>query len=38
MDSQIRLIARRAFVFHSPCALIGLAMLNLADLCPPLPR
>ena len=38
MDSQIRLIARRAFVFHTSGALIGLAILNLADLCPPLPR
>jgi hypothetical protein len=32
------LIARRAFGFHSPAALIALAMLKLADLCPPLPR
>jgi transposase len=36
--TQIRLIARRAFGFHSPEALIALAMLKLADLCPPLPR
>ena len=38
IDAQIRLIARRAFGFHSPQALIALAMLKLADLCPPLPR
>jgi transposase len=36
--TQIRLITRRAFGFHSPDALIALAMLSLADLCPPLPR
>jgi transposase len=38
INTQIRLIARRAFGFHSPHALIALAMLKLADLCPPLPR
>jgi transposase len=38
VNTQIRLIARRAFGFHSPQALIALAMLKLADLCPPLPR
>jgi transposase len=38
INTQIRLIARRAFGFHSPEALIALAMLKLADLCPPLPR
>jgi transposase len=38
INTQIRLIARRAFGFHSPAALIALAMLKLADLCPPLPR
>jgi transposase len=37
VNTQIRLIARRAFGFHSR-ALIALAMLKLADLCPPLPR
>lgn len=31
------LIARRAFGFHSPQALISLAMLKLGGLCPPLP-
>jgi transposase len=38
VNTQIRLITRRAFGFHSPDALIALAMLTLADLCPPLPR
>jgi transposase len=38
VNTQIRLIARRAFGFHSPQALIALAILKLADLCPPLPR
>ncbi|MGH2884920.1 MAG: ISL3 family transposase [Solirubrobacteraceae bacterium] len=37
INTQIRLITRRAFGFHSPQALIALAMLSLADLCPPLP-
>jgi transposase len=35
INTQIRLITRRAFGFHSPDALIALAMLSLADLCPP---
>jgi transposase len=38
INTQIRLLTRRAFGFHSPHALIALAMLSLADLCPPLPR
>jgi transposase len=38
INTQIRLIARRAFGFHSPHALIALAMLKLADLRPPPPR
>lgn len=38
INTQIRLITRRAFGFHSPDALIALAMLSLASLCPPLPR
>jgi transposase len=38
INTQIRLIVRRAFGFHTPQALIALAMLKLADLCPPLPR
>lgn len=37
INTQIRLIARRAFGFHSPQALISLAMLKLGGLCPPLP-
>jgi transposase len=37
VNTQIRLIARRAFGFHSPKALISLAMLKLGGLCPPLP-
>jgi transposase len=38
INTQIRLLTRRAFGFHSADALIALAMLSLADLCPPLPR
>lgn len=38
INTQIRMITRRAFGFHSPDALIALAMLSLADLCPSLPR
>jgi transposase len=38
INTQIRMITRRAFGFHSPDALIALAMLSLAGLCPPLPR
>jgi transposase len=38
INTQIRLITRRAFGFHSPHALIALAMLSLAGLCPPLPH
>jgi transposase len=38
VNTQIRLLTRRAYGFHSPHALIALAMLSLADLCPPLPR
>ncbi|MGI8801348.1 MAG: transposase [Solirubrobacteraceae bacterium] len=34
INAQIRLIIRRAFGFHSPDALLALAMLALADLCP----
>ena len=37
INTQIRLIARRAFGFHSPQALIALAMLSLGGLCPGLP-
>ena len=38
INTQIRLITRRAFGFHSASALIALAMLTLGDLRPPLPR
>jgi transposase len=38
INTQIRLLTRRAFGFHSPDALIALTMLSLAGLCPPLPR
>jgi transposase len=38
INTQIRLITRRAFGFHTPDALIALAMLSLADLCPSLPH
>ena len=37
MNTRIRLITRRAFGFHSPTALLALAMLSLGGLCPPLP-
>jgi transposase len=37
VNTQLRLIARRAFGFHSPHALIALAKLTLSGLCPPLP-
>ncbi|HEV8653475.1 MAG TPA: hypothetical protein VG276_29760, partial [Actinomycetes bacterium] len=33
----LRLLTRVAFGFHSAQALIGLAMLSLGGLCPPLP-
>ncbi len=38
VNTQIRLITRRAFGFHSAQALIALAMLSLTGLCPSLPR
>jgi len=37
INTQLRLITRRAYGFHTPEALIALAMLSLGDLCPPLP-
>jgi len=36
-NTKIRLLTRVAFGFHSPQALIALAMLALGGLCPPLP-
>jgi len=37
VNTQLRLITRRAYGFHSPHAAIALAMLALGGLCPPLP-
>ena len=37
INTQIRLITRRGFGYHSPDAAIALAMLSLGGLCPPLP-
>lgn len=37
LNTRLRLIMRRAFGFHSPAALIALAMLAHGGLCPPLP-
>ena len=38
INTQIRMITRRAYGLHSAGALIALAMLSLAGLCPTLPR
>jgi transposase len=38
INTQLRLITRRAYGFHTPEALIALAMLSLSDLCPLLPE
>jgi transposase len=37
VNTKLRLITRMAFGFHDPHALIGLALLALGGLCPPLP-
>jgi transposase len=37
VNTQIRQIMRRGFVYHSEEAVIALAMLSLGGLCPPLP-
>jgi len=37
LNTQLRLITRRGFGYHSPWAVIALAMLSLSGLCPPLP-
>ena len=37
VNTRLRLLTRIAFGFKSPAALIGLAMLALGGLCPPLP-
>jgi len=38
MNTQIRLLIRRGFGYHTPEAIIALAKLTLSGLCPPLPR
>ena len=38
VNTQLRLIARRAYGFHTPEALIALGMLTLGGLCPLLPE
>lgn len=38
IDTQIRMMTRRAYGFHSPGALIARAMLSLPELCPRPPR
>jgi transposase len=37
VNTQIRLITRRGFGYHSQEAVVALAMLSLGGLCPPLP-
>jgi transposase len=37
VNTQLRLITRRAYGFRTPQALIALAMLTLGELCPRLP-
>ena len=37
VNTRIRLLTRIAFGFKSPEALLGLAMLSVGGLCPPLP-
>ena len=37
INTQIRLIMRRGFGYHTEEAVIALAMLSLGGLCPPLP-
>jgi len=36
-NTKIRLLMRQAFGFRDPAALIGLALVSLGGLCPPLP-
>ena len=36
-NTKIRLLTRMAFGFHTPEALVALAMLSLGGYCPPLP-
>ena len=37
VNTKLRVLTRMAFGFHSPDALIGLAMLSVGGLCPNLP-
>jgi transposase len=37
LNNKVKLIVRRGFGYHSPDAVIALAMLSLGGLCPPLP-
>ena len=37
MNTKLRMLTRRAFGFHTPDAMIALAMLSYGGLCPPLP-
>jgi len=37
MNTHIRALTKRAYGYHSPEALIGMAMLTRGGLCPPLP-
>src|SRR5262249_45532118 len=37
VNTKLRVITRQAFGFHDPYALIGLGLLALGGLCPPLP-
>ena len=36
-NTHLRVLTRRSYGFHSPQALIAMAMLTRGDLCPPLP-
>ncbi|UGT89916.1 transposase [Mycobacterium ostraviense] len=36
-NTHLRALTKRAYVFHSPDALIAMALLTRGDLCPPLP-
>ena len=36
-NTHLRALTKRAYGYHSPEALIGMAMLTRGGLCPPLP-
>jgi transposase len=36
-NTHLRVLTRRAYGYHSPDALIAMAMLTRGGLCPPLP-